>query len=201
MRAEMAVPGTERRTKPVPMLCVERVEQPPCPREHRRGVAKLDPVDRADLEQAPRPCRGYRCAPGGHEGVGDHRESAGVMDRVNGVLNRHVHTNLLIQEEADDVNTGRERRGDLLPPDDPDTERRAGFECGTELRDGVVIRDAEHVELDGSRSANQFHGADHSVAREGVRVDLRHPEPLGGAHASIGPLPHRVQCSGALRVR
>ncbi len=40
--------------------------------------------------------------------MGDHRETTGVMDRVNGVLNRHVHANLLIQEEAHDVNTGRE---------------------------------------------------------------------------------------------
>ena len=59
--------------------------------------------------------------------------------------------------------------------------------AATELGHRVVIGDAEHVEPDGRSSANQLLGADHPVARQRVRVDLREAEPVRRTRARIGP--------------
>ena len=78
------------------------------------------------LEQVPRLSRGHRGEPGRHERVGDDRQAAGVVDGVNRVLNRHVHANLPVEEEPEDVDPRRERRRDLLATDDVDPERSTG---------------------------------------------------------------------------
>ena len=69
--------------------------------------------------------------------------------------------------------------------------------AGSELRDRVVIGDAEHVQTDRGGSANQVHRADHPVTRERVRMYLGDTEPVGDAHASSRSLAHRSSVVGS----
>ena len=118
----MAVAGAERGAELLAVLGVEGVQQPPRPGQHGRGMTKLDPVHATTLEQVPGLSRGHRGEPRRHERVGDDRQAAGVVDGVNRVLNRHVHANLPVEEEPEDMDPRRERRGDLLAADNVDPE-------------------------------------------------------------------------------
>ncbi len=192
----MAVARAERRAQPLAVLRIEPVEQPPRAGKHRRRVAELDPVEAARLEQLPHLPRCHRRKPGRHERVGDHRQPSGIVDRVDRVLDGHVHANPAVQEEPDDVDSRRKGCRDLLTADQVDAERGPNLDRRSKLGDRVVIGDAEDVEPDRGGRTHQILGADHPVAREGVRVDFGDTEALGGAHAST-PLPlHRLSVDG-----
>ena len=208
MLAEVAVAGPEGGPEALAVLRVERVEQPPGSRKDGGGVANLDPVEPAGVEQLPRPPRRHRRKPGRHERVSDDREATGVVDGVNRVLNRHVHADLPFQVQPDHVDAGRKRRGHLLAPDDGDTQCRAGIDRRSELGDRVVVGDAQNVQPDRGSCANQVLGAHHAIARKRVGMDLGEPEPVAGVRAQARCLLHRpsvigrsVIAFGPLRVR
>jgi hypothetical protein len=128
--------------------------------------------------------------------VSDHGEATGIVDGVNCVLDRHVHSDLALQEQPDDVYPRREGCGHLLAPDHVDAERRADLDRRSKLGDRVVVGDAENVEPDSGSRPNQVLGAHHPIAGEGMRMNLGHAKPIAGARMSARCLLHRPSVIG-----
>ena len=118
------------------------------------------------------------------------------MNGVNGVLHRHVHPDLALDEQPDDVDSRRERGGHLLAADDVDTERSTHLDRRSELGDGVVVGDAEHIQAEPRGCPNQVRSVHHTVAREGVGMDLSETETLRGTRACARCLLHRPSVIG-----